>query len=134
MPSGGTTDCACVNAACNGEAVGRLWVVRFRCSTEPEGCFAARFVWILLLRGRVVALGRGRVRVIPGLQLKLPMIGLVIGPIIGADGSELGQPPEKDRPREPVVRGSEVGHVGIVTSGSSGGMRGNLVISKGVFV
>ena len=89
MPSGGTTDCACVNAACNGEAVGRLWVVRFRCSTEPEGCFAARFVWILLLRGRVVALGRGRVRVIPGLQLKLPMIGLVIGPIIGGDGSEL---------------------------------------------
>ena len=134
MPKGGTTDCACVNAACNGEAVGRLWVVRFRCSTEPEGCFAARFVWILLSRGRVVALGRGRVRVIPGLQLKLPMIGLVIGPIIGGDGSELGQPPEKDRPREPVVRGSEVGHVGIVTSGSSGGMRANLVISKGVFV
>ena len=84
----GTIDSACVNAACNGEAVGRLWV-RLRCSTESEGCFAARFVWILLLHGRVVALGRGRVCVIPGLQLKLPMIGLVIGPIIGGDGSEL---------------------------------------------
>ena len=45
-----------------------------------------------------------------------------------------GQLPEKDRPREPVVRGSEVGHVGIVTYGSSGGMRGSRVISKGVFV
>ena len=61
-PKGGTTDCACVNAACNGEAVGRLWV-RLRCSTESEGLFRDP----LYLGSSYCVVCRGRLRgVVPG--------------------------------------------------------------------
>lgn len=54
-----------------------------------------RPLWSVSPNGRVVALGRRRVREIADLQARWPMIGIVIGPIIDGDRGALVSPLKK---------------------------------------